>query len=97
MKVFGQGIKDSAERFFHGMYVSAAGDPYLGTDTVVDGNILDPTTIIEATQNAFMSNPVSFLIASFLIGLAAVLAMVGVYRLYDRKNGSAMITQGIQT
>ena len=97
MKVFGQGIKDAAERFFHGMYVSAAGDHSYGNDTQVDGNILDPTTIIEATQNAFMTNPASFLMASILIALVAIFAIVGMFHLYERRNESAMITQGIQT
>ena len=35
MKVYGQGVVDAAERFFHGMYVSAAGDQYL------DGTVPD--------------------------------------------------------
>lgn len=109
MKIFGQGIKDAAERFFHGMYVSAAGDPQYDTlppGTVVDGEVLDPTTIgealdpttiIEATQNAFMTNPASAIFASVMIALLLVFAMVGLYHLYEQRNGSAMITKGIQT
>ncbi len=46
MKIYGQGIAEAAERFFHGMYVSAAGNQYMdgmipiGSGTFIWGIII---------------------------------------------------------
>lgn len=61
MKIMGQSFIDPSERFFHGMYVSAAGNPVYG-GTPVDGNN------IQAISGLYLpSILLTFLLAAILI------------------------------
>lgn len=63
MKIIGQGFVDSYERFFHGMYVSAQGNPFL------DGNTLDGMNPLAAILGPYtLTLMVVVIVAALLIG-----------------------------
>ena len=68
MKVLGQGVKDLTERFFHGMYVSAQGNP-LYTNNPTDGTVID-SGLMQIGVPAF-----SIFLAFIFIAVLSLLAM----------------------
>jgi hypothetical protein len=85
VKILGQGVKDITERFFHGMYVSAQGNPFY-TGIPVDG------TYPESGLLQLGSPAVNIFLIIVVFAMLSVIAMYYIqqYRMIEVKSSTTL-------
>jgi hypothetical protein len=70
MQILGRSVKDLGERFFHGMYVSAQGNPVYGTV---------PVDSVPPPENVMLQVGHPALNLFFIMMILAVLTLISMY------------------